>query len=111
MSFKCIIHNSFVYDIFHCVCFGFGWLIVIMIVLMSMQVLSEVRADSSEVTWLLAYFENSNIKSPLKMLASGSGDTNELSSHLEYDQAAYGIYRTTDVIDDITTVKFVYIIW
>ena len=50
-------------------------------------------------------------QTPLTTLATGSGDIEELSEHLEYDQAAFGLYRTTDVIDEITVVKFVYIVW
>ena len=60
---------------------------------------------------MFCHFENNNIKSSLELLGSGSEELDEVIDLLEYDQAAFGIFRTTDIIDDITTVKFVYIQW
>ena len=48
---------------------------------------------------------------PLTLIASGSGDIEELKESLLDDQVMYGLLRTSDMVDAITTVKFVYIYW
>lgn len=41
----------------------------------------------------------------------GDGDCDEISEVLADDKPMYALYRTTDVVDEITTVKFAYIVW
>jgi len=71
--------------------------------------IAKVRSDSSENDWvLLGYEGNTN-----KVILVGCGDCGlpELLPHLEPDKILYGLYRTTDLIDNSITVKFVLIIW
>jgi len=68
-----------------------------------------VRANNDETDWMLMGYEgNSN---QLKFIAKGSGDLDELITHLKDDQIMYGLYRTTDTIDNTVAVKFVMIVW
>lgn len=46
-----------------------------------------------------------------KMLSCGQGGIDELKQCLDDDKGLYFLYRTTDVVDGHTTVKFVYIAW
>ncbi len=75
------------------------------------EAIGEVRANNSPVTWVLAGYEEGNLKKPLTLIEKGEGDINELKEHLQNDQVMYVLYRTSDVIDEIKTVKFVYIYW
>jgi hypothetical protein len=75
------------------------------------EAIGEVRDDKSPVTWILAGYEAGNLKKPLVLCAKGEGNMDELSEQLQDDQVMYGLYRVTDIIDDISTVKFVYIYW
>ncbi|KAI0208924.1 hypothetical protein LSAT2_006397 [Lamellibrachia satsuma] len=76
-----------------------------------MDALTEVRQDTSSVSWALAGFEDNNLKRPLTLVAKGTGDITDLQDSLLDDQVMYALYRTSDCIDDIKTVKFVYIYW
>lgn len=73
--------------------------------------IGEVRDDSKPTSWILATFEDGQPKKPLILVATGTGDIDELKESLQDDQVMYGLYRTADKIDDIATVKFVYIYW
>ena len=48
---------------------------------------------------------------PIDLTCTGKGDSSELVSSLVNDKPMYALYRVTDRVDDITTVKFVFIIW
>jgi len=68
-----------------------------------------VRANDDETDWMLmGYDGNSN---NIKLVATGNGDLDELITHLKADQILYGLYRTTDTIDNTVAVKFVMIVW
>lgn len=71
----------------------------------------QVRDDVNAMTWVLAGYEGADIKRPLDVVATGSGGLSELTEQLLDDQVMYGLLRTSDVIDAINTVKFVYIYW
>ena len=45
------------------------------------------------------------------MVGSGTGGLAELKELLVSDMVLYGLLRVSDEVDDIPTVKFVYIIW
>lgn len=75
------------------------------------EAIGEVRNDASDVTWVLAGFEESNVKNPLVVIDKGDGDIEGLKAGLQDDQVMYGLYRTSDVMDDLTIVKFVYLYW
>lgn len=74
--------------------------------------IAEVRDDVTPTNWVVVGYEsNGDIKKPLVVVAKGSGDIDEMKQHLDDSQAMYSLFRTTDVYDDIKTVKFVYIYW
>jgi len=68
-----------------------------------------VRADNDPTDWLLMGYEGNT--NALKLVATGQGDLDELITHLKDDQILYGLYRTTDTIDNTVAVKFVMIVW
>ena len=50
-------------------------------------------------------------KGPIIGSGKGSGEISEMKEALEPGKVMYGLYRVTDTVDDITTVKFVFITW
>jgi len=68
-----------------------------------------IRADNDPTDWMLMGYEGS--ANTLKLVATGQGDLDELITHLKDDQILYGLYRTTDTIDNTVAVKFVLIVW
>jgi len=68
-----------------------------------------VRADNDETDWMLMGYEGNT--NQLKLVAKGANGLDELISHLKNDQILYGLYRTTDTIDNTVAVKFVLIVW
>jgi hypothetical protein len=68
-----------------------------------------VRSDADETDWLLLGYEGNTTK--IYLQAKGSIGLSELISHLKPDQVQYGLYRTTDTVDNTVAVKFVFIIW
>jgi hypothetical protein len=69
----------------------------------------EVRADHDDHDWVLLGYEGNSNK--IKLAGKGVGGLDELIGHLKDDQIYYGLYRTTDTIDNTVAVKFVLIIW
>lgn len=72
---------------------------------------SDVRNDSSDTNWLVATYQDGNPKLPLVCLGSGNDGIAAIGSMLEDDMVGYSLCRVTDIVDDISTVKFVYIQW
>lgn len=70
-----------------------------------------VRSDDDSTQWMVAEYRDGSPKGPIDLTGTGKGDSSELASNLVSDKPMYGLYRVTDKVDDITTVKFVYIIW
>ena len=70
-----------------------------------------MRDNASATSWVLGGYEEANLKKPLTLIASGEGGLSELTEQLDDGQVMYGLMRTSDKIDDIPTVKFVYIYW
>jgi len=70
--------------------------------------IKEVRSDNVDTDWLLLGYEG-NTKVFLQ--AKGDGGLEELIQQLKPDQVQYGLYRTTDTVDNTVAVKFVLILW
>jgi len=70
--------------------------------------IKEVRSDTIDTDWLLLGYEG-NTK--VQLQGKGDGGLDELISHLKPDQVQYGLYRTTDTVDNTVAVKFVLILW
>lgn len=73
--------------------------------------IADVRRNDNPTNWVLAGFESGDIKRPLVVVATGTGKIDEIKELLDDTQVMFALYRTTDVYDDIQTVKFVYIYW
>lgn len=76
-----------------------------------LEVVASVRNDATSLNWVLAGYRDNNPKGPICLVGSGDGDLSELTKTLTQDMPMYGLYRVTDKVDDIITVKFVYIVW
>ncbi|XP_033646865.1 uncharacterized protein LOC117306369 [Asterias rubens] len=74
------------------------------------EIIKDLRSESS-TNWLLAGYEGGNPKAPIVTVGSGDNGLDEMKGFLESDKVLYGLLRVTDLVDDITTVKFVYITW
>jgi len=69
-----------------------------------------VRADNDPTNWVLITYTADKSKT-LKLLATGTGNLDELKSYLSDRIVAYGLYRTTSLVDASTTTKFVFCDW
>jgi len=74
------------------------------------QAIADVRYDGSDTDWVLITYDGPR-SNTLKIAGLGSGGLDELKSHLKDNVVLYGLYRTTDKIDDSITVKFCHIDW
>lgn len=73
--------------------------------------IAAVRSDEDEsITWVTGKFEGNNLKNPLGYLASGR-DLAEMNDSFQPADIVTALIRVTDIVDDIPTVKFVYILW
>ncbi|CAB4002606.1 1-acyl-sn-glycerol-3-phosphate acyltransferase epsilon [Paramuricea clavata] len=72
---------------------------------------SDLRSDTTETNWFVAGYQDGNPKLPLICLGSGSEGVGGITEILTNDIVGYALCRVTDVVDDISTVKFVYIQW
>lgn len=73
--------------------------------------IKEIRPDTSETNWILSGFEDNNPQKVLELRQKGTGDIATIVKYLSEDEVSYILYRTTDIMDDIETVKFVYVYW
>eukprot|EP00123_Amoebidium_parasiticum_P012897 comp21640_c0_seq1/m.30404 comp21640_c0_seq1/g.30404 ORF comp21640_c0_seq1/g.30404 comp21640_c0_seq1/m.30404 type:complete len:339 (-) comp21640_c0_seq1:557-1573(-) len=67
-----------------------------------------VRNDQAPVNWVLGTYEGGDPKRPVVLAAKGTGGLDELVGSLDPAKIMYGLLRTTDVYEGITTIKFVY---
>lgn len=75
------------------------------------ELVADVRSDASPLSWVVAGYRDNSPKGPIEIVGSGEGDLSEMKEVLSADAPMYGLYRVTDQMDGITTVKFVYIVW
>lgn len=73
--------------------------------------IQDVRDDNSPTTWAILHYQNDDVKLPLTVLATGTGERDEFRKHVKSDMVAYILFRTTDVYEGITNVKFVSFNW
>jgi hypothetical protein len=72
---------------------------------------TSIRDDGTDTNWCVASYEDNDVKKPLILLGSGNEGLSALKEMLKTDIVAYGLLRVTDIVDDISTVKFVFIQW
>ncbi|ESO96032.1 hypothetical protein LOTGIDRAFT_231819 [Lottia gigantea] len=75
------------------------------------EAIQAVRNQKDNIQWVLASYQDGSPKGPIIVKNKGEGTVDELRENLVEDEAMYGLYRLTDHLDDIKTVKFVYIVW
>jgi len=69
----------------------------------------QLRADNDATDWVLLGYEGNTNK--IHLVGKGDSGLHEFIPLLKEDQIFYGLYRTTDTIDNTVAVKFVLIIW
>jgi hypothetical protein len=72
--------------------------------------LKAVRSDKDDTDWLLLSYDAPN-STKIVLQATGDGGIEELISKLSPSEVQYGLYRTTDTVDNTVAVKFVLILW
>ena len=75
------------------------------------ETVKDVRSDTTETNWCVLGYEDGNVKNPIVILGVGSGGVDEFKELFKEDQIVYVLFRVTDMVDEIATVKFVYIQW
>ncbi|XP_033119532.1 uncharacterized protein LOC117118910 [Anneissia japonica] len=73
--------------------------------------IQNVRDDENPLTWVAAGYENGDVKKPLVKCSEGSGDTEEIREILADDQVCYILYRKTEIVHEVPTIKFIFITW
>jgi hypothetical protein len=68
-----------------------------------------LRSDADETDWVLLTYEGNTNK--IHLAGHGTGDLDEFIPLLKEDGIFYGLYRTTDTVDNTVAVKFVLILW
>jgi len=71
--------------------------------------IKQVRSDNDDTDWLLLGYEGNTNKVVLQ--AKDSDGLEGLLNHLKPTEVQYGLYRTTDTVDNTVAVKFVLILW
>jgi len=71
--------------------------------------INDLRNDKTDTNWLLISYRDGDVKKPLILLASGKGGVEEMNSSLTPDLIAYGLIRVIDLIENIKTVKYVFL--
>lgn len=70
--------------------------------------LADLRSDSSETKYIVAHHPNVN-PNCLELLASGTGDVDEMLTHFDPSQVVYGMVRVEEKFEISTTTKFIFI--
>jgi hypothetical protein len=68
-----------------------------------------LRSDADDTDWVLLTYEGQTNK--IYLFGKGNGGIDELLPHLKENEIFYGLYRTTDTVDNTVAVKFVLILW
>jgi len=73
--------------------------------------IAKVRNDNDPTTWVIGTYKDDDISKPVVLMASGTGDCNEMREHFAPEKICYSLIRVIDVYENINTVKFVFIYW
>jgi len=73
------------------------------------EAIRDVRDDRTETRWCIGKYEDDDVKKPVVFVDKGNGGVDEFINYLIADTIAYALVRVTDVIEGISTVKFVFI--
>lgn len=75
------------------------------------EAIADVRSDETPTNWCVGSYGEKNPKKPIVLAGKGTDGLKGILPLLESDLVAYALLRVVDVVDDITTVKFVFITW
>lgn len=75
------------------------------------EAIADVRSDETPVNWCVGSYEEKNPKKPIVLSGKGADGLKGILPLLESDVVAYALLRVMDVVDEISTVKFVFITW
>lgn len=75
------------------------------------EAIVDVRSDGIAVNWCVGSYEEKNPKKPIVLSGKGTDGLGGILPLLESDVVAYALLRVMDVVDEISTVKFVFITW
>lgn len=74
-------------------------------------ILADVRSDATPTNWAILTYNAPSKSKTLKIHSSGSGGFEEFLAALQDDLVCYGLVRLTEVVDQSTTIKFVFVNW
>jgi hypothetical protein len=74
------------------------------------EILKDVHSGKNNLNWALLGYEGSSVDK-LQLIGSGTGGITEMGAHLNDKVTAYGLIRVVDVVDNISTNRFVFINW
>lgn len=72
------------------------------------EAMANLRSDTSDIKYLVATHPGLN-PNVLDILATGSGDADEMLTHFDSSQVMYGMLRVTEKVEISTTTKFIFI--
>ncbi|XP_078383186.1 uncharacterized protein LOC144665761 [Oculina patagonica] len=75
------------------------------------EAIADVRSDDTPTNWCVGSYGEKNPKKPIVLTGKGTDGLSGIVALLESDLVAYALLRVRDVVDDIQTVKFVFITW
>ncbi|CAH3170357.1 unnamed protein product [Porites evermanni] len=73
--------------------------------------IADVRSDDTSTNWCVGSYADNNPKKPIDLIGKGADGLQGIVTQLKNDIVAYALLRVQDVVDGITTVKFVFITW
>ncbi|XP_073242831.1 uncharacterized protein [Porites lutea] len=73
--------------------------------------IADVRSDDTSTNWCVGSYADNNPKKPIDLIGKGADELQGIVAQLKNDIVAYALLRVQDVVDGITTVKFVFITW
>jgi len=73
--------------------------------------ISKVRNDEDPTNWVIGTYQDDDISKPVVLMASGTGDCDEMKENFVPEKICYSLLRVIDVYENIPTVKFVFIYW
>ncbi|XP_031555042.1 uncharacterized protein LOC116291949 [Actinia tenebrosa] len=76
-----------------------------------LEAIADVRSDETQTDWCVVEYQANNPKNPIVLRSKGTDGLDGIKGCLEEDKVAYALLRVPDVLDGISTVKFVYLQW
>lgn len=75
------------------------------------KALADVHSDSNDNNWVIITYNAPTKSKTLKLAGIGSGGFDEFVTHLNDNEVGYGLVRLIEVVDQSSTIKFVFVNW